>query len=352
MTGDISPDRMTAAVEKAEWSESDVRDVRAWLIREADDRVKFFPQRRDGVDAFMRHLAALPDLLADLTAERDALAQAIHDARGILGFDNDGDSKPHTSDFHQYADFHRADAAEQRRDYDAVCDENERLTSALNGVHRTVLDLEADLAAERARADRVTEQLAAVEALVDGYYKSIVPISSITEPDEISAAAFDTIANVRAITSTAAGASTRVVVQMPLDAVLLGYRDGDEHGWYEEFCWLEANDMRRLDVLATSVQETGMREPILLGDDGRVWDGHHRLWVAQKLAMPTVPVTFSALRTVLDDPDGALLAVKAERRTRPNDCGRPAGDCSDNLLDLCQKHLDEYMAWRAAGGAV
>lgn len=39
------------------WSESDRRDVSAWLTREADQRVKFFPQRRDGVDALMRHLA-------------------------------------------------------------------------------------------------------------------------------------------------------------------------------------------------------------------------------------------------------------------------------------------------------
>lgn len=40
-----------------EWSEGDRRDVAVWLIREADQRVKFFPQRRDGVDALMRHVA-------------------------------------------------------------------------------------------------------------------------------------------------------------------------------------------------------------------------------------------------------------------------------------------------------
>lgn len=41
----------------AEWSESDRSDVSAWLIREADQRVKFFPQRRDSVDSLLRHLA-------------------------------------------------------------------------------------------------------------------------------------------------------------------------------------------------------------------------------------------------------------------------------------------------------
>lgn len=41
----------------AEWSESDRNDVSAWLTSEADQRVKFFPQRRDGVDSLLRHLA-------------------------------------------------------------------------------------------------------------------------------------------------------------------------------------------------------------------------------------------------------------------------------------------------------
>lgn len=40
------------------WGASDRRDVRLWLLREADQRVRYFPQRRDGVDALLRHLAA------------------------------------------------------------------------------------------------------------------------------------------------------------------------------------------------------------------------------------------------------------------------------------------------------
>ena len=38
-------------------TDEDRRDVSAWLIREADQRVHLFPQRRDGVDALLRHLA-------------------------------------------------------------------------------------------------------------------------------------------------------------------------------------------------------------------------------------------------------------------------------------------------------
>jgi hypothetical protein len=42
-----------------DWLDGDRRDVAAWLIREANQRVKFFPQRVDGVDALVRHLAAI-----------------------------------------------------------------------------------------------------------------------------------------------------------------------------------------------------------------------------------------------------------------------------------------------------
>jgi ParB-like chromosome segregation protein Spo0J len=36
----------------------------------------------------------------------------------------------------------------------------------------------------------------------------------------------------------------------------------------------------------------GISEPVLLGDDGRVWDGHHRLMVARLLGIRTVPVEY------------------------------------------------------------
>lgn len=39
-------------------SPKDLRDVGAWLVREADRRVEFFPQRRDGVDDVMRAVAS------------------------------------------------------------------------------------------------------------------------------------------------------------------------------------------------------------------------------------------------------------------------------------------------------
>ena len=65
------------------------------------------------------------------TAERDALAQAIHDGRGTLGFDNDGDAHPRISDYAQYAEFWRRAAEQEARDRDDALAEVERLGEGL-----------------------------------------------------------------------------------------------------------------------------------------------------------------------------------------------------------------------------
>lgn len=45
--------------------------------------------------------------------------------------------------------------------------------------------------------------------------------------------------------------------------------------------------------LIEAIRAEGIREPILLGNDGRVWDGHHRITVARHLGIRDVPVEFS-----------------------------------------------------------
>lgn len=79
---------------------------------------------------------------------------------------------------------------------------------------------------------------------------------------------------------------------MPLADLLRDYRDGDELGWEEEFAYLRTSPEHRsrLGRLFLSVIEEGIREPILLGYDGRVWDGHHRLCVASEIGLQEVPV--------------------------------------------------------------
>lgn len=77
---------------------------------------------------------------------------------------------------------------------------------------------------------------------------------------------------------------------MPLADLMRDYRDGDEIGWQAEFDWLDSNRAGPIDLLTTSIQKVGIRSPILLGDDGRVWDGHHRIAVAHRLGLESVPV--------------------------------------------------------------
>jgi hypothetical protein len=80
---------------------------------------------------------------------------------------------------------------------------------------------------------------------------------------------------------------------VPLDALLAVVRDGDEHGWQVEFDQLWQTQQPYMDRLATSIQETGIHMPILIGSDGRVWDGHHRLGVAHKLGLAEVPIEWA-----------------------------------------------------------
>jgi hypothetical protein len=100
-----------------------------------------------------------------------------------------------------------------------------------------------------------------------------------------------------------------LAVEMPVIAVLTGWRDGDEHGWPTEFKWLDENRSEELLALTASVEHEGFKNPVLLGDDGRVWDGHHRLRVALILKAETIPVEFAALRPTID----ALLTERGER---------------------------------------
>lgn len=80
------------------------------------------------------------------------------------------------------------------------------------------------------------------------------------------------------------------VGMMNLSELLATYRDGDEHGWDVEFEFLQREHAARIDVLTVAIQNKGMLTPILLGSDGRVWNGHHRLCVAKIIGLEEVPV--------------------------------------------------------------
>lgn len=77
-----------------------------------------------------------------------------------------------------------------------------------------------------------------------------------------------------------------------LDHLLGVYAVGSGDWPWEEECNKLKNSSGML-ALIYSIRAEGIREPILLGSDGRVWDGHHRIVAATLLGIHEVPVMFS-----------------------------------------------------------
>ena len=80
---------------------------------------------------------------------------------------------------------------------------------------------------------------------------------------------------------------------MRVEELLATVKDGDEHGWETEFRILRETHGHRNRELASSILRTGIREPLLIGDDGRLWDGHHRLYAAYWMGYTHVPVKYA-----------------------------------------------------------
>jgi len=80
-----------------------------------------------------------------------------------------------------------------------------------------------------------------------------------------------------------------------VDFILAHYQDGNEVGWEEEFRYLIVSHGREISELMFQIRKDGIKEPILLGPDRRIWDGHHRLLCARVLGIKEVPVTMAAL---------------------------------------------------------
>lgn len=63
--------------------------------------------------------------------------------------------------------------------------------------------------------------------------------------------------------------------------------------WDQERQDLWRRDSVGLYKLISDIEVNGIKDPILLGNDGRVWDGHHRVVAAIYLKMNEVPVKFT-----------------------------------------------------------
>lgn len=80
---------------------------------------------------------------------------------------------------------------------------------------------------------------------------------------------------------------------MDIDQLMDEYKPGshdDDWTWSQEFEELLSVHVDQLDRLSEDIQVNGILQPILLDDDGRVWDGHHRIVVAFGLGFEEVPV--------------------------------------------------------------
>lgn len=80
------------------------------------------------------------------------------------------------------------------------------------------------------------------------------------------------------------------VERMTPAAIMAEFRDGDERGWDVEFAWLREHHREQLDAITETARVDGIRKPVELGVDGRLWDGHHRLCVAVDLELSDLPV--------------------------------------------------------------
>jgi hypothetical protein len=58
------------------------------------------------------------------------------------------------------------------------------------------------------------------------------------------------------------------------------WADEDEEVWSHD----------HTPALAADITTEGIRRPVLLGPDGRVWDGHHRICIARRLGLDDIPV--------------------------------------------------------------
>jgi hypothetical protein len=62
--------------------------------------------------------------------------------------------------------------------------------------------------------------------------------------------------------------------------------DADGITWHDMFVWFMVYDYAHFMTVLADVYVNGIQDPVILGDDGRVWDGHHRIVVAGKLGIP------------------------------------------------------------------
>lgn len=105
-------------------------------------------------------------------------------------------------------------------------------------------------------------------------------------------------------------------------ALMQAWRPGSgDWDWAEEERQIHANWPNHLHALTEDISRRGVREPVLLGDDGRVWDGHHRLVAAASLDPSLrIPVEYGTTKEAslevqtFTESDAAVLSAVSKVR--------------------------------------
>ncbi|QDF15364.1 ParB-like nuclease domain protein [Gordonia phage Mollymur] len=80
---------------------------------------------------------------------------------------------------------------------------------------------------------------------------------------------------------------------MDLDYLKSNYIPGsrdEDWTWADEAHYLWLTQGEYMLKLLVDIAENGIHDPICLGPDGRIWDGHHRITIATALGLDRVPV--------------------------------------------------------------
>ena len=83
-------------------------------------------------------------------------------------------------------------------------------------------------------------------------------------------------------------------MRMEIAVLMKAYEPGSGLSWVEEARDLWDRDADQMTKLVRSVSTFGVLLPVLLGDDGRLWDGHHRLPAAHAALLTWVPIEYAA----------------------------------------------------------
>ncbi|MFJ8345082.1 ParB N-terminal domain-containing protein [Streptomyces sp. NPDC094153] len=113
----------------------------------------------------------------------------------------------------------------------------------------------------------------------------------------------------------------------PLHRILSEVRCGSQDwSWEEEWTDLDHRhaDTGYLDQLEAQIRETGITMPVLIGSDGRLWDGHHRLRIAVRAGIEYVPVEITAPAAEAQRAEADLPArLEATLTERYTELGNP-----------------------------